>query len=726
MSLDDIKDEDLEMAHKSHEAVSKVKLTKWKQEPTVKDLMGDYHTSLSKHQEHTQEIINWLDALYVRGSNKKPKKKGRSSVQPKVIRKNNEWRYAALSEPFLSTDDIFNTAPATWEDREAAIQNGLVLNHQFNNEINKQKFIDDFVRTVVDEGTSIVRVGWDYVTKKVFEPRNIYEYVPTTDPQVANVLQEAAVLRDSNPNEFDRLPDEYKAALSKYEETGHINIAKVTGSETVEVEKVIVDKPTLEVCDFRNTIIDPAAKGDMNKAMFVIRSFSTSYAELKAKGIYQNLEAIDADAPEPSSDAYHEEGVRGDSEHSSYSLSDKPRKKVVAYEYWGYRDVDGSGNLTPIVATWVGNTMIELRRMPYPDGKLPFVLCHYMPIKDSNYGEPDAELLLENQKVIGSVVRGSIDIMARSANAQRGTRKGTLDAPNLAKYRRGEDYEFNGNVDATQISHMEKYEELPQSTQVMLQMMQLDAESLTGVKAFASSGITGNALGDSVGGAKSAMDAAAKREMGILRRLSYAMIEIGRKITALNAHYLDEAKVVRITNDKFVKIDKDDLQGKFDVKLSISTPEADDQKAQEIAFMLQTLGNNVDFNITKILLAENARLRKMPDLAKRIEEFEPQPDPLAVQQQQLEIQLLQAKLQNELAQSQLNGSKVGETQAKTEKLLAETDQLELNTVEQESGVQQEREKERIREQSKGNIDLRVVEAMIDSKTENKEEKKKGQ
>lgn len=721
--MTDVSDENIDKAIERTAELSKVKLTDWAKEPTVDDLMKDYQSAVTKHNEHVANITKWLDALYIRGENKPKKRKGRSAIQPKTIRKNNEWRYAALSEPFLSTGDLFNTAPATWEDKKAAIQNGLVLNHQFNNELDKQKIIDELVRTVVDEGTAIIRVGWDYVTKKAFRDKNVYRYTPTTEPAVLEILQQAAELEKSNPNEYNRLPDEYKAALTRYQETGYPNVAEIVGTETEEYDKIVVDRPTIEICDFRNTIIDPAAKGDIDKAMFVIRSYTTSYAELKSKGIYKNLKLINDTAQSPGTDGYHTEGIRGEDEAPSYYLSDKPRKKVVAYEYWGYRDVHGNGDLTPIVSTWVGNTMIELRVMPYPDGKLPFVLCHYMPVKDSNYGEPDAELLKDNQDVIGAVVRGSIDIMARSSNGQRLTRKGTLDAVNLAKFRRGDDAEYNGNVDASQIVHMQKYEELPQSPQLMLNMMQMDAESLTGVKAF-SSGITGTTYGDSVGLGKNAMDAAAKREMGILRRLTSAMVKVGRKISALNAQYLDEGKIVRITNDKFVEIDKEDLQGSFDVILTVSTPEADDQKAQEIAFMIQTLGNDVDPEIRKILMVENARLRKMPELAKRLEEYVPQPDPLQQRKLQLEVELLAAQLQNELAQSQLNGSKVGETQAKTEKLLAETDQIELNTVEQESGVTQERDKEKMREQSKGNIDLEVVKSMIDTKKEDKSETKK--
>ena len=74
--------------------------------------------------------------------------------------------------------------------------------------------------------------------------------------------------------------------------------------------------------------------------------------------------------------------------------------------------------------------------------------------------------------------------------------------------------------------------------------------------------------------------------------------------------------------------------------------------------MLQTMGNNQDPEITKMIQVEIAKLRKMPDLAKRIETFEPQPDPIEEQRKQLEIQLLEAQVQNELAKARENNDRV--------------------------------------------------------------------
>ena len=94
------------------------KLVDWKNTPTLEEMKHDYEEAQSAHTAHVLDVDTWLSAL--KGEQTIKYKKGRSKIVPKLIRKQAEWRYAALSEPFLSTDDLFNTAPMTFEDKESA------------------------------------------------------------------------------------------------------------------------------------------------------------------------------------------------------------------------------------------------------------------------------------------------------------------------------------------------------------------------------------------------------------------------------------------------------------------------------------------------------------------------------------------------------------------------------------------------------------------------------
>ena len=115
--------------------------------------------------------------------------------------------------------------------------------------------------------------------------------------------------------------------------------------------------------------------------------------------------------------------------------------------------------------------------------------------------------------------------------------------------------------------------------------------------------------------------AQAKRELNILRRLGEGIEKIGKKILAMNAEFLSDEEVIRITDEDFVVINRDNLKGTFDVELGISTAETDQIKAQELSFMMQTMGQSLPFELSKLILSEIAKLRKMPDLAKNIEEI---------------------------------------------------------------------------------------------------------
>lgn len=684
-------------------------LTDWKNAPELKDLKQDLLDAQPIHNTQKTLIEGWLDNLNVTGKAKIDTPKGNSKIVPKLIRKQAEWRYAALSEPFLSTDDVFNVKPVTWEDRKAAQQNQLVLNHQFNTAIDKTRFIDEYVRAAVDEGTVIVRVGWDFEEEEYEGTFPKIEY--RVNPAVAQLHGEIAQLKEENPAKYEaEVPEELKLAHEMSMERQLPIEPVVVGEEVQTRKRTIRNVPTVEVCDFRNVVIDPTCFGDMTKASFVIYSFESSLSELEKDGKYKNLKHIQVSANSilGQPDSVLSSGTK------SFNFSDEPRKKFVVHEYWGYWDIDKTGIVKPIVASWVGNTLIRMEENPFPDKALPFIVEHYLPVRKSTYGEPDGALLEDNQKIVGAVTRGMIDIMGKSANGQTGVRKDMLDVTNRRKFDKGQDYEFNANIDPRVGVFMHTYPQIPESAQVMLQLQNMEAESLTGVKSF-SRGVSGESLGDVAAGVRGALDAASKRELGILRRLSSGIIKIGRKIISMNAEFLSEKEVVRISNDEFVAVRKDDLPGNFDLKLSISTAEEDNNKAQELAFMLQTMGNNMNQDMSRMILADIARLRKMPDLAKKIESYQPQPDPLAQKKDMLEIALLEAQIANENAQAmerqataQLNGAKIGTESAKQGHLQSDTDLKNLDFVEQESGVKQERDKELHGEQARSQLALKVV------------------
>jgi hypothetical protein len=684
------------------------KMTTWAKEPTLLLLKGDLEAAKPSHQTHVQNIQKWNDLLNVEGDAKPKKISGHSAVQPKLIRRQAEWRYSALSEPFLSSDKLFKVEPVTFEDGAAAKQNELLLNYQFRTKLNRTWLIDNLVRATVDEGTCIVRLGWCRTSHMESVEVPVYSHYPVNpqdpNPQVQQYLQQfqqAVQMKQADPRSYnEQVPPELQACVDLFEEQGIPTFAQQTGVQTNEEEKIDENHPTVEPLNPVNVFIDPSCQGELDRALFMIVSFETNKSELaKYPDRYKNLHLVNWDSNTSLTDTDHESRTP-----DTFAFKDSARKKVVAYEYWGFYDIDGNDTLKPIVATWIGEQLIRMEENPFPDGKLPFVVIPYLPIKRELYGEPDAEMLEDNQKILGAVTRGMIDLLGQSANGQKGFAKGMLDPVNRRKYENGQDYEFNAQMPTTQGVIEHKYPELPTSALTMLQLQNQEAEALTGVKSFGG-GLSGNAYGNVATGIRGMLDAAAKREMAILRRIAKGVSDIGRKILAMNSMFLSDEEVVRVTNKQFVSIKREELQGEFDLTVDISTFEVDNTKAQDLGFMLQTLGPNMDPSISMMILSEIAELKRMPVLAERLRNWHPQPDPVQQQLQQLELQLKQAEIQKIQSDIMLN-------QAKAQQAQATAGLKQLDAVEQESGTKHARKMVETQAQARSNQHLEITKALL--------------
>lgn len=685
----------------------------WENAPSVAMLRQELEDALPYHTEIVSRIDTWLENLNNTSNasekNTNKKKKTRSEFQPRLIRKQAEWRYPALTEPFLNSPDMFSVKPRTHLDKDRAKQAAAVINYQFNNDIDKVEFIDEFVRAAVDEGTVIVRTGWKYRTRTEVREVPEVEYRTTTDPVMQQRMLQLVQAVNQNPEILQQLDPMEAEAVQLTIQENEIVIPVLTGKMIEEeYEVVIEDAPDLEVCDYRSVIIDPTCKGKISKANFVIYKFETSKAELQSTGRYKNLDLVNL---EDTSILKESDDIIDNLNLGTFNFRDKPRKRIVAYEYWGYWDVYNNGTVVPILATFVGDVMIGLEKNPFNHGQIPFDAAQLMPKRKQTHGEPDGELIHDNQKIVGALSRGMIDLMAKSANGQTAHAKGFLDPLNRRRFLNQENYEFNPVTHPEQAIYQHKYPEIPASAYNMIQLHQNEAESFTGVKAF-QQGISGDSLGSSVGGIRSALDAAGKRELSILRRLVSCMVSIAKKIISMNAQFLDSDKTIRITDEEYIDINPEDLTGEFDLVLDISTAEADNEKAAELAFMLQTMGNTAPFELTKMLLIDIARLRKMHVLAKQLEAWQPQPDPYTEQMKQIEMRLKAAEAMEVETQARKNLAQAERDLANARKANADADMADLDFVEQESGTKHARDLENMKAQSEGNIQHEIAKKML--------------
>ena len=582
--------------------------------------------------------------------------KGKSRIVSLDIKKQLEWMLPTLADPFLSTSDIIKCNPVTYEDVLAARQNELLLNTQFCRKFPRYNFMMKALKVLATEGTLVIQTGWDY-----------------EDEEIETMVESVVV----------------------HPETGEDVIAM----SKEKVTKVKKNQPTATVCRNEDIYLDPTCMDDMSKAQFVIHRYETDLSTLKSDGRYKNLDKV-AD----------QEGHKYDygylqQDHTYFKFQDQARKKMVVYEYWGNYDIDEDGIAEPIVCAWIGNTIIRLQSNPYPDQRPPFIVVPFNAVPFQLHGESLASVIGDNQKVKTAIIRGVIDNMAQSNNGQVGMRKGALDIANRKKFLEGKNFEYNGTPnDFWQGS----YNQIPSSAFDVLTIMNNEIESQTGVKSF-SGGITGSALGSTATGARGALDATATRRISLVRNVAENLIKpLMRKWMAYNYAFLEEEEIVRITNEEFIPIRRDDLDGNIDIDITISTAEDNSAKAQELSFLLQTMGPNQDFEINKLLMGQIAKLSRMPDLEKQIMNHQQQPDPMEQQAKQLEMQkmmleleMMQAEIKDKLARAgentvdmKVKEAKMQVEMAKARKLGSEADGMDLEFLMKNDGVDKQAEQQK--------------------------------
>lgn len=609
----------------------------------LKDLKSDMRAADSLRLEMVANIETWRDEYH--GMPYGNEQTGKSEIVSKDIKRQDGWQHSSIKAPFTDNTDIIKCRPVTFEDRAAAEQNQLVLNHQFVRQFPRYNFMTDAIKLYYSEGTVIVKCFWEYEDEVIEEERPIWGLSLTGEPMEI-------------------------------------------GMTTVKIRKVKKNQPGAKACRIEDIYIDPTCEGELAKAQFVIHRYESDMSTLRKAKKYKNLKKV---AAMVGGRDYHEAEDYDPEDETEFRFSDNPRKKLVVYEYWGNYDIDGDGIAEPIVCTWVEDTIIQLESNPYPDEEIPFLLVKNNSIPFKIYGEAAAELIGDNQKINTAIKRGIIDNMANSNNAQKGIRVGALDPINKKRFLNGKNFEFNGSpADFYEGS----YNQIPQSVFAVMEQNNNETESIQGVKAF-SGGISGSSLGSTAKAAGGVLDAVSVRRIDIVQNIAENLIKpLMRKWMAYNSEFLAEEEIIRITNSDFVPVKRDDLKGQVDIEIEVSTVEEDSLKAERLSFLFQTLGQQMDQGMRNMLMSEIFLLQKMPDIAKAVREYEPPPDPYVEKLKELELMEKQANITERMSRAEenkvdmLNKQTQAElNQAKTREISSGTDLKDLDFTRKADGTE---------------------------------------
>ena len=604
----------------------------------LKNLKQEFEDAKNAKAIIDKKIVEWKDRYEAKPLGNE--KKGKSQYVSKDIKKLLKWQLPIILEPFVNTTEIVRTTGTTPQSVQKAYKIEKLLNYQFCRQFDRYNFMKKAIKLLQKEGKVIIRTGWKIKTEK-------------------QIVQ--------------------------------------TPAGSIEVEVPVVNKPDAIIRKNENVFIDPTADGE--EPEFIIERYETTISNLRENKHWYNQKAVEKLAQKLISNdddddtalgviREAEEYERGGSD--DFEPTDKARTKVTVYEYWGKYDINEDGIAENIVCAWADDVILKLEDNPYPDNELPFVMCDFDAEPFMNYGDSAIEDLIDNSQLITIVKRGLIENMASANMGQKGIAKGALDTINKKKFYNGENFEYNKNFgDPWQ----DEYHNIGQTPLEMLQILENDNESL--------SGVTKNAIGErtpnlSATQANQIESATQRRMLDIVRNIAENLVKpVLRKWLAYDMEFMSPQEFIYITGEEPIIVDKQDLDGSVHLEMQVTTQAVDDQKAKQLAFLLQTSQQSQDPEITKMLYVKLLKLNKMFEEAKALEEYQPKPDPTQQQTVQLQLAKLQTEIENLKVKALENQADIKLKLAKAKEIGSKADLNDLDYVDKATGQDHARELDKI-------------------------------
>lgn len=649
----------------------------------------------AKRAKQIDRIRKWVKAYngYPYGN----EEKNRSQTVWKLIMKQGESLISNLSKQFLGGHDIVELTPMTHKDGFKADLYSRLINHFWAKEFNSSKFIKSVARLAVKEGTCFVRVGWE---------------------------------QDVRYNERI-VPELGEASISQLQNQG-IAIEPLPGGQFKLVQKeIITNRPTAKPVRIEDVYLDPTAD-TFEDLEFLIYKYTSNISIMskqphlynkeainKLKKIVMNADDLHSQSAELPNSQYNEAG---------FEFSDKARKKITLYEYWGNYDIDGNGIAEPCVAVMAEfgkeRVIVRLEKNTFPFKSIPFVCIPLIEDEFNIYGMALAAMIEDEQKFSTSIIRGVQDNMSMSNKGTKFVKKQALDAVNYKRLIDGAPVvEINTHEHINTAVMDGNFNQLPQSVYNMLGIIDQQAESLTGISKLMQ-GIPGTEMKSASSNFSAVMSQSQIRLLDMTMSLTTGLRYMFRMWAEMAVEYLDDNEILDITGlfipeakaretqklaaeynvhelppeaqQKAMLVimeevnDKYDLSTfKFDVKMKVGTDGLKDIKINQINMLMQQAAPLIQAQVVPpkvlgLLLADMAQAMDRPDIAKMIERYEPQPDPIAQKAQELELANMEAEAQKSAALAENAMARSRNVDAKTQK---ELHQVPLDDAKKAADIQ---------------------------------------
>lgn len=544
---------------------------------------------------------------------------GRSKYVAKEAQKAISWWIPNAIKPFMSSTDIVDFAPRTFDDVEKAKSQNTLINYQFNNDFPKYQFLHTALSLFSTEGTTVARLGWLHEEETEEIP-----FEGVTQDQLEEFEQTGAEITIESEEEVYRplLPDEDEntTPLSDILYTGIAIITKTTKSrpdaKSIKNEDFFIIGETIETSEACIQRID-ATREEMRK-------FDKKYDP--KNGIFTGVDDIaatgtdgkEAGLGQSRQDDLNEYGATEDDEISG-------RDSLTRYEYYGEIDRDGTGIPQPLEVVWSGNTILKISSNPFPDEKPPFIGAPFMSIPFSFWGNGLPHYLDDVTKVKSAIMRTFIDLMATSTNGIKHVEKGALDVMNM---RRLKEAKIGSVVEWNDIG---KYEpqvqnDIPTSLQTMYELFTAEGENESGITRY-NQGLDAKSLNKTATGITAIMNQSQMRTWETVTRFSEQfLVPLFRKWIEYNKEFLDTSIAVRVVGDEYTEVTPEDIKGNFDLTVNVAIAGSEEMKSQKIIGMLNMITPLVESGVLPVnhitkMIAELEELSGFKELAQELKQI---------------------------------------------------------------------------------------------------------
>ncbi len=325
---------------------------------------------------------------------------GRSRVVATKVRDNIRAIKPSLMRVFMNTDKPVEFVPTGPEDIAAAEQATQYMHYKFN-ESNGFKILSDVFQDALVKKIGVVKVYYeDYSDTEVFT------YNDLTDDEFALIAQDDNVQVLEHSRETVMMADEFGVQV---EQSNHsLKIARVQPKgklcvESVPPEEFFVDRNARAIDD----------------AYCVAHRREMRVKDLMGMG-YEFDDVIDEAGTGESDTLLEEEdfarrGYYNDS--TDDNVNDPAMRPILVTEAYMHIDVYGNGYplLHRVLCIGGGYKMLDYM----PCDEVPFAIFEVDPEPHSFFGRSQADLILNDQDVCTSMIRGILDNVALTNNPRQ-------------------------------------------------------------------------------------------------------------------------------------------------------------------------------------------------------------------------------------------------------------------------------------------------------------------